>query len=128
MRRFNANGTLASLSGETIQLAVTGSTTEETVQLSPTFGTGAQPTTLDLGAYGKSTGVTQFAGTDYQVAKATKNGYLPGSFTNLTANTNGNLVANYSNGLTFADANARHGRTTRRSPRRRRRARRPCGR
>ena len=113
---FNADGTLASLSGGTGQLAVTGSSTEGAVQISPNFGSGTQPITLDLGAYGQSTGVTQFSGTDYQVTSATQNGSAPGSFTDITANSNGNIVANYSNGLsvtvaqvplvTFADANA----------------------
>ncbi len=113
---FNANGTLATLSGATGQLAVTGSATEGTVQISPNFGGGTQPITLDLGAYGQSTGVTQFSGTDYQVASAAQNGSAPGSFTDITASNNGNIVANYSNGLsvtvaqvplvTFADANA----------------------
>ncbi len=95
---FNANGTLASLSNATGALAVTGSTTEGEMQISPNFGTGVQPMTIDLGAFNQATGVTQFAGSDYQLTSATQNGAAPGSFTNVSANADGNIVANYDNG------------------------------
>ena len=101
---FNANGTLASLSGGTGALAVTGSATGGEVQISPNFGSSVQPVTLDLGAFNQAGGVTQFAGTDYQLTSATQNGAAPGSFTNISANADGNIVANYNNGRTVTIA------------------------
>ncbi len=95
---FNANGTLASLGGATGALAVTGSASEGEVQISPNFGSGAQPVTIDLGGYNQSNGVTQFAASDYQVTNVTQNGSAAGSFTNISANSDGNIVANYDNG------------------------------
>ena len=113
---FNANGTLASLSNPTGALAVTGSASEAEVQISPNFGSGAQPVTLDLGGFNQATGVTQFAGSDYQLTSAAQNGAASGNFTDISANADGNIVANYDNGrsvtiaqvplVTFADADA----------------------
>ncbi len=111
---FNPNGTLASLSNATGALAVTGSATEGEVQISPNFGSGGQPVTIDLGGFNQASGVTQFAGSDYQLTSATQNGATSGNFTNISANADGNIVANYDNGrtltiaqvplVTFADA------------------------
>ena len=80
------------------------------------FGSGPQTVSLNLGTFGQSNGLTQFAGTDISVASINQNGSPSGSFTGLTANSNGDLVANYSNGqtrtiarvpvVTFADPNA----------------------
>ncbi len=111
---FNANGTLGALTGATGALAITGSASEGEVQISPDFGSGAQPITLDLGGFNQSKGITQFAGSDYQLTSATQDGAAPGSFTNIAANSDGNIVANYDNGrsvtiaqvplVTFANA------------------------
>ncbi len=95
---FNANGTLASLNGATGALAVTGSATEGEVQISPNFGSGAQSVTVDLGGFNQSNGVTQFAASDYQVTNVTQDGSAAGSFTDISANSDGNIVANYDNG------------------------------
>ncbi len=95
---FNANGTLASLGGATGALAVTGSASEGEVQISPNFGSGAQPVTIDLGGYNQANGITQFAASDYQVTNVTQNGSTAGSFTSISANSDGNIVANYDNG------------------------------
>lgn len=113
--KFNQNGTLASLATPTGALAVTGSATEGALQISPDFGTGAQPITIDLGAFNQPTGITQFASTDYQITSAAQDGAAAGSFTNISANADGNIVANYDNGrvvtiaqvplVTFANAN-----------------------
>ncbi len=113
---FNPNGTLASLGGATGALAVTGSATDGAVQISPNFGSGAQPITIDLGAFNQATGVTQFAGSSYALTSADQNGAAPGSFTGISAQADGNIVATYDNGhnvtiaqvplVTFANADA----------------------
>ena len=113
---FNANGTLAGLSNATGSLAVTSTASEGKVQIAPNFGGGAQPVTLDLGAFNQAGGVTQFAGSDYQLTSATQDGGAAGNFTSISANSNGNIMANYDNGssitiaqvplVTFADADS----------------------
>ncbi len=64
------------------------------------FGSGAQPITLALGNYGKSTGLTQYAGTTYSLGGISQDGTPPGNFSGVTVQTSGNVVANYNNGLT----------------------------
>ncbi len=113
---FNPNGTLASLGSASGALTVTGTPTAGAVQISPDYGTGAEPITVSLGTFGAADGVTQFAGTDYAATGTTQNGAAAGSFTNVTVDTDGNVAAQYSNGksvtlaevpvTTFADADA----------------------
>ena len=113
---FNSNGTLASLSGATGSVAVGSSTTEADLTVSPDFGAGAQAINLDLGTFNSPQGVTQYAGTDYNVNSVNQNGVAPGSFTGITTSAEGDVSANYNNGqsvriarvpiATFADANA----------------------
>ncbi len=113
---FNPNGTLASLGATSGAASVTGSPTVGAVQISPNFGAGAQPVTLNLGTFGAANGVAQFAGTDYTVNSATQDGAAPGSFTGIAADNDGNIVAKYDNGrtvtiaqvplVTFQDADA----------------------
>ena len=84
--------------------------------ISPNFGSGAQPISLNLGTFGQSDGLTQYAGTDLSIRSVNQDGASAGSFTGLTANSSGDLIANYSNGqtraiaqvpvVTFADPNA----------------------
>ena len=113
---FNPNGTLASLSNPTGALAVTGSASAGAVQISPNYGTGAEPITVSLGTFGSTDGVTQFAGTDYAAGSTTQNGAAAGTFTSIAIDTDGNVAAQYDNGrsvtiaqvpiTTFADADA----------------------
>jgi flagellar hook protein FlgE len=95
---FNTNGTLASLSGATGSVAVTGTATTAAISLSPNFTGTAQPITMNLGNYNTATGVTQFAGTDYEVHGLTQDGAAPGSFTGISTTTTGDIIANYDNG------------------------------
>ena len=53
---------------------------------------------MDLGTYGLTNGVTQYAGTAYNLAGLTQNGVPPGSFSSVTAQTDGSVVVNYNNG------------------------------
>jgi len=112
---FNSNGTLASLTGATGSVAVGGTATNATLDLTPDFGNGAQAIALSLGTYNTSGGVTQYAGTDYSVGGVSQNGSPPGSFTGITTSALGDVSANYNNGqsvliakvplITFQDAN-----------------------
>ena len=112
---FNNDGTLGTLSGATGALSNTSTATEGKIAISPNFGTGTQPISLDLGAFNQSTGVTQFSGTDYTLTSADQDGVPPGNYTGVSANSDGNIVASYDNGrnvtiaqvplVTFENAN-----------------------
>jgi flagellar hook protein FlgE len=113
---FNPNGTLATLSGATGSVAVAGSATSAAVTLSPTFAGTAQNISLNLGTFGTASGVTQFAGTDYDLESTSQDGAAAGSFTGASTASTGVVTANYSNGqsvalaqvpiITFANADA----------------------
>jgi len=91
---FNSNGTIASINGA----GTAGQPANLT--LTPNLGTGPQPITLNLGTFGQSNGVTQFAGTSYNLVSVTQDGVPPGSFTSVSINTAGQIITNYSNGQT----------------------------
>jgi flagellar hook protein FlgE len=87
-----------------------------TVNFTTNFGSGSQTISLNLGNYGGSNGVTQYAGTTYSLLGLTQNGVPPGSFSGVTTQANGDVVVNYNNGqtrtiaqvplVTFNDPNA----------------------
>lgn len=58
----------------------------------------AQPITLNLGKYGGTDGVTQFAGTGYNLVGSSQNGVKPGSFSSVSMQQNGDVQVNYDNG------------------------------
>ncbi len=62
------------------------------------FGQGAQTITLNLGSYGGSSGVTQYAGTSFALRGITQDGVPPGSFSSVTTNQSGDIQVNYDNG------------------------------
>jgi len=64
------------------------------------FGSGPQTIQLDLGNYGLPNGVTQYAGTQYNLRGLTQNGVAPGSFAGVSTQANGDIVVNYDNGQT----------------------------
>jgi flagellar hook protein FlgE len=113
-----ASGTVGSLSNATGSMTTTGYTAGSPANLTFTtnFGQGAQTITLNLGDFGQSTGLTQYAGTTYSLAGLTQNGVPPGSFSSITTNTSGDVSVNYSNGqsqviaqvpvVTFASPNS----------------------
>jgi flagellar hook protein FlgE len=68
--------------------------------MSMDFGEGPQTVTLNLGTFGNSNGVTQYAGTAYNLQGLSQDGVPPGSFSGVTAQANGNVVVNYNNGQT----------------------------
>ena len=83
------------------------------------FGSGSQTIQLNLGNYGGTTGVTQYAGTAYSLLGLTQDGVPPGSFSGVTTQANGEVIVNYNNGqsrtiarvplVTFNDPNALQG-------------------
>jgi flagellar hook protein FlgE len=96
-----ASGTIGQITGGNPLTAggyVAGSAA--TVQMALDFGEGAQPVTLNLGTYGSSNGVTQYAGTAYDLQGISQDGVPPGSFSGVTTQANGNVVVNYNNGQT----------------------------
>jgi flagellar hook protein FlgE len=93
-------GTIGSITNATG--ALSGSTytagSAATLTLSPNLGQGAQPITLNLGTYGGSTGLTQYAGTAFNLLGITQNGVPQGSFSNVSVDTKGSVIVNYTNG------------------------------
>jgi len=87
-----------------------------TLAFTTDFGSGAQTIELDFGTYGQANGLTQFAGTAFNLLSLTQDGVAPGAFASLMARPNGDLIANYDNGrsqliarvplVTFSDPNA----------------------
>jgi flagellar hook protein FlgE len=72
--------------------------TAATVSFTTNFGEGPQAITINLGTYGQTNGVTQYAGTQYNLRGLTQNGVPPGAFQSVTTQTNGDIVVNYDNG------------------------------
>jgi flagellar hook protein FlgE len=96
--QFNSNGTLQSLSNPTGSLAVAGSATNAAVTITPTFNGNSQNINLDLGTFNSPNGVTQFAGTDFDLHSITQDGAAPGAFTGISTSNTGAINANYDNG------------------------------
>lgn len=90
-----------------------------TLKFTTDFGSGSQTIQLNLGNYGGTTGVTQYAGTAYSLLGLTQDGVPPGSFSGVTTQANGEVIVNYNNGqsrtiarvplVTFNDPNALQG-------------------
>ncbi|MEJ0016068.1 MAG: flagellar hook protein FlgE [Acetobacteraceae bacterium] len=74
------------------------SNTAAQLSFSTDFGSGPQNITLNLGTYGQTNGITQYAGTQYNLRGLTQDGVPPGSFASVTTQANGNIVVNYDNG------------------------------
>ncbi|MGH7085814.1 MAG: flagellar hook protein FlgE [Acetobacteraceae bacterium] len=96
------DGTIGTINGGTG--TVTTSTyapgSSANLSFSANFGNGLQTIALNLGAYGASNGLTQYAGTTYALNNLSQNGIPPGAFSSVSINNNGNVVINYNNGLT----------------------------
>ncbi len=95
------SGTLSSitdLSGTTTPAATQTSGAAATLGLTANFGSGAQAITLNLGNFGQTSGITQFAGTTYSLSNISQNGVPPGGFSSVSTTQNGDIVINYSNG------------------------------
>ena len=64
------------------------------------FGSGPQVITFGVGTYGGSNGVTQYAGTTYNLQGLSQNGVPPGSYAGVTMQATGAVIVNYNNGQT----------------------------
>jgi flagellar hook protein FlgE len=108
------DGTIGQLTGTGANQNVAGGDPNATVSFTPTGW--AQPITLNLGIYGQTNGITQYAGTQYSLRGITQNGVPPGAFSSVSTKSNGDIVVNYDNGqsriiaqvpvITFNDPNA----------------------
>ncbi len=98
--QFGTNGTLETLSNPVGSVAVgaPGTDDEASLVLSPTFNGTSQNINLNLGTFGGSNGVTQFAGTNYNLSSITQDGSAPGAFTGISIASTGAVSANYNNG------------------------------
>jgi flagellar hook protein FlgE len=92
-------GAFGALSGN---VTATDFTADQPASLTLTtdFGNGSQTINLNMGDFGQSNGVTQFAGTDYTLRSLSQDGVAPGAFTGISITSAGNVVANYNNGQT----------------------------
>jgi flagellar hook protein FlgE len=77
------DGTIGSIGGATG--SVTGSAyaagSASSISFTTNLGSGPQTVQINLGTYGQATGITQFAGTDYNLRSLTQNGVAPDSST-----------------------------------------------
>jgi len=95
-------GTIGQIDGVTGTVTTAGYAASSAATLSfvAQFGATAQTIQLNMGNYGQTGGVSQYAGTAYNLRGLTQNGVPPGSFSGVTTQANGNIVVNYDNGQT----------------------------
>jgi len=102
---FGSNGTISAIGAPVSDYGTVGAVTAGAAGTPATFSVSTQftpgvtqPITLNLGNYGAASGVTQYAGTSYNVEGITQNGVPPGSFSSVTTTSAGDIVVNYNNG------------------------------
>lgn len=98
-----ASGTIGQVAASssdpgTVTTSGYGSGQAATLQFVTNFGSGDQTISLNMGTYGGTSGVTQYAGSTYSLLGLTQDGVPPGSFSGVTTQTNGDVVVNYNNG------------------------------
>ncbi len=98
-----ADGTIGSVSVDTADPGTLSTSTYSangpaSLSFTANFGNGNQTIQLNLGDYGASNGLTQYAGTSYTLNNLSQNGVPPGAFSSVSINTNGDVVINYNNG------------------------------
>ncbi len=93
-------GTIGQIANVTGTVTAAGYTTGQPAALDFTadFGSGPQTISLNMGTYGLTNGVTQYAGSAYSLGGLTQNGVPPGSFSSVVAQADGSVVVNYNNG------------------------------
>ncbi len=97
-----ADGTVGALGTATGSITTSGfaSGSPATLSFTTNFGQGNQTINLNLGNYGSSSGLTQYAGTTYSLGGLTQDGLPPGTYSSISTQASGNVVINYSNGQT----------------------------
>jgi len=95
-------GTIGDITGATGTVTTGGYVADEAAMITfdAQFGSETQTISLNVGLYGQTGGVTQYAGTAYNLRGLTQNGVPPGSFSGVTTQANGSIVVNYDNGQT----------------------------
>ena len=95
-------GTIGTLTGATGTVTTSPYSVNgpATLGITANFGSGPQPIKLNFGSYGGANGVTQYAGTSYTPEGISQDGVAPGSFSGVTMQNSGDVVANYNNGQT----------------------------
>jgi len=96
------SGTIGQVGQTTGTITTAGYTagTAATMSMVMDFGEGNQTVNLNLGTYGGSSGLTQYAGTTYNLQGISQDGVPPGSYAGVTTQANGDVVVNYNNGQT----------------------------
>jgi flagellar hook protein FlgE len=97
-----ASGTIGQIGSTTGSISSSGYTAGGSASMTVpiNFGSGTQNITLNLGQYGGSSGVTQYAGTAYDLQGLSQDGVPPGAYSGVTTQANGSVVVNYNNGQT----------------------------
>ena len=98
-----ADGTIGSVSVDgadpgTLTTSTYSAGGAASISFTANFGNGNQAIQLNLGDYGASNGLTQYAGTTYTLNNLSQNGVPPGAFSSVSVNDNGDVVINYNNG------------------------------
>jgi flagellar hook protein FlgE len=94
-------GTVDAVDNQTGTVVASGpyvANTPASLKFTATFGASQQVIQLNLGTYGQADGVTQYAGSQYDLRGLTQNGVPPGSYSSVTTEANGDIVVNYDNG------------------------------
>jgi flagellar hook protein FlgE len=93
-------GTVGSVAGGTgsVVAGTYAANMPATLSFDTDFGSGPQTITLNLGSYGASNGVTQFAGTEFNLRGLSQDGVPAGSFRSVSTTQAGDIVVNYDNG------------------------------
>ncbi|AWK88698.1 flagellar hook-basal body complex protein [Azospirillum thermophilum] len=71
---------------------------DATVTFTVDYGFGPQQITLNLGKFGKSGGLTQYAGSEINVTQLVQDGASRGQFKEVVYGDNGDVIVNYDNG------------------------------
>lgn len=90
-------GDIGNVTG-TVQTSGYAADTAAVMSFDATFDGVTQTIQLNMGTYGQTSGVTQFAGTTYNLRGLTQNGVPPGSFSSVSMRSDGGIVVNYDNG------------------------------
>jgi flagellar hook protein FlgE len=93
-------GTIGSLTGQTGGITPTAGAIGTPASLSFTvnFPSGQQTVSLDLGTFGGTSGLTQFAAADFKLGGITQDGAPPGNYSSVTTTAGGDVIVNYDNG------------------------------
>ncbi len=94
-------GTLGDFTGATGSItptALPGAGNPASFTFVTDFGQGPQTVTMELGTFGQSNGLTQFAGTAFNLRNLSQNGVPQGAYSGISIRENGDVAVNYDNG------------------------------